>query len=306
MEGKELSQDLSAKVIVVTGANSGIGFEACKNFASRGATLAMVCRSKEKGQSALENIEALSSKASIRLFVADFSSLESVARVARELVMAYPVIDVLCNNAGGANGQRIVTKEGFETTLVVNHLSGFLLTKLLMPAILNAGKGEPARVVFTSSLGHKNSPLDFDDLNLEEAYGSLKAYGRSKLMNLLTARSLDQKYRENNVIVSSFHPGAVRTAIWGKGGALAKVLGFVMYPFMWSIEKGTDTFIWLASSNDEAVKNANGKYFFDRGTPEIAVFATDAVSEQLWQVSEGLVEPWVLEQSSDKCGPLDL
>jgi retinol dehydrogenase-14 len=297
MAGKELSQDLSAKVIVVTGANSGIGYEACKNFASRGASLAMVCRSEEKGQSALENIKGLSSNASIRLFIADFSSLESVARVARELVMAYPAIDVLCNNAGGANGQRIVTKEGFETTLVVNHLSGFLLTKLLMPAILNAGKAEPARVVFTSSLGHKNSPLDFDDLNLEKAYGSIKAYGRSKLMNLLTARSLDQKYRGNNVIVSSFHPGAVRTAIWSKGGALAKVLGFVMYPFMWSIEKGTDTFIWLASSNDEEVKNANGKYFYDRGTPVLPEFATDAVSEQLWQVSEGLVEPWVLQKA---------
>lgn len=296
MLGKELNKELSDKVIVVTGANSGIGFEACKYFASAGATLAMVCRSEEKGQVALERIKSLSNNDSISLFIADFSSLESVSGVGKELLAAYPTIDVLCNNAGGSNSQRIVTSEGFETTLVVNHLSGFLLTKLLMPAILDAAKSESARVVFTSSLGHKNSPLDFDDLGLEKSYGSLKAYGHSKLMNLLTARSLDQRFRANNVIVSSFHPGAVRTAIWGKGGMLAKVLGFVMYPFMWSIEKGTDTFIWLASSNDEAVVKANGKYFFDRQTPKVADFATDVAAEQLWQKSEELVSPWLLAQ----------
>lgn len=293
MVDKELNLDLSSKVIVVTGANSGIGLEACKVFASAGATLALVCRSADKGQSALESIKTLSNNDSIRLFIADFSSLESVAGVANELLAAYPTIDVLCNNAGGANGARVVTSEGFETTLVVNHLSGFLLTKMLMPAILEAAKGEPARVVFTSSLGHKNSPIDFDDLNLEQAYGTLKAYGRSKLMNLLTARALDQRHRSGNVIASSFHPGAVRTAIWGKGGRLAKVLGFVMYPFMWSIEKGADTFIWLASSNDEMVRQANGKYFFDRKTPGVADFATDAAAEQLWQKSEELVSPWI-------------
>ncbi|MFT6092186.1 MAG: NAD(P)-dependent dehydrogenase (short-subunit alcohol dehydrogenase family) [Pseudohongiellaceae bacterium] len=293
MVDKELDIDLSAKVIVITGANSGIGFEASKYFARAGATLAMVCRSEEKGKSALESIKALSGSESIRLFIADFSSLESVARVAKELLAVYSTIDVLCNNAGGSNGERVVTSEGFETTLVVNHLSGFLLTKLLMPAILEAAKGASARVVFTSSLGHKNSPIDFDDLNLEKAYGSIKAYGRSKLMNLLTARSLDLRHRADKVIVSSFHPGAVRTAIWGKGGTLAKVIGVVMYPFMCNIEKGTDTFIWLASSNDETVQKANGKYFFDRQTPKIADFATDAAADQLWQKSEELVSPWL-------------
>lgn len=297
--GKESRKELSSKVIVVTGANSGIGLEAVKCFAAAGATIAMVCRSAEKGKAALEGIKTISGNDSIRLFIADFSSLESVAEVAGQLLATYPAIDVLCNNAGGSNAQRVITSEGFETTLVVNHLSGFLLTKLLMPAILAAAKDEPARVVFTSSLGHKNSPIDFDDLNLQQAYGSLKAYGRSKLMNLLTARSLDQQFRAKNVIASSFHPGAVRTAIWGKGGTLAKVLGFVMYPFMCSIEKGTDTFIWLASSNDEKAKNANGKYFFERESPKVADFATDEAAEQLWKKSEELVSPWVLAQQEN-------
>ncbi|MFT4671837.1 MAG: NAD(P)-dependent dehydrogenase (short-subunit alcohol dehydrogenase family), partial [Pseudohongiellaceae bacterium] len=112
MVDKELNINLSAKVIVVTGANSGIGFEACKYFASSGASLAMVCRSEEKGKSALESIKALSGNNSIRLFIADFSSLKSVARAAKELLEAYPSIDVLCNNAGGSNGERVVTSEG--------------------------------------------------------------------------------------------------------------------------------------------------------------------------------------------------
>lgn len=295
MDSTNLDKDLSAKVIVVTGANSGIGLEACKNFASRGATVAMVCRSEERGRAALADIKALSASDSIALFIADFSSLASVAAVSAELLAVYPRIDVLCNNAGGANGERIVTSEGFETTFVANHLSGFLLSKLLLPAILEAAKTEPARVLFTSSLGHKSSPIDFDDLNFEQSYGALKAYGRSKLMNLLTARWLDRQYRADGIIASSFHPGAVRTAIWGKGGSLARVIGFVMYPFMWSIEKGTDTFIWLASSSDDGALHANGNYFFDRKISKIADFATDEAAEKLWQKSEELVAPWVSE-----------
>lgn len=293
MVKQAIEQDLAGKVYIVTGANSGIGLEASRNFASRGATLALVCRSEQRGRIALDVLKSETQNEQIRLFVADFSSLTQVARVARELLSAYPEIHVLCNNAGGANGKRVVTEEGFETTLVANHLSGFLLTKLLMPALVSAGEKDVVRVVFTSSLGHKNSPLDFDDLNLENSYTTLKAYGRSKLMNLLTARSLHERFRDKNIIASSFHPGAVRTAIWGKGGILARLIGLVMYPFMWSIERGADTFIWLASSDEQAVLNADGKYFFDRKCPSIAEFATDDAAEQLWYKSEELIAPWL-------------
>lgn len=285
--------DLANKGYVVTGANSGIGYAAAENFASRGAALALVCRSAEKGTKALNTIRGKTNNMNINLFVADFTSLDSVVRVAKEINHTYDKVHVLCNNAGGANTSRTLTRDGFEKTFEANHLAGFLLTKLLMPKLLIAAENDAARVVFTSSLGHKNSPLDFDDLNLRNNYGTLRAYGRSKLMNLLNAREIHRRYGGQGVIASSFHPGAVRTSIWRKGGFLAAMLGIVLWPFMWSIKKGSDTFIWLASSNDEAALNAKGNYFFDRRRVSIAPFASDEAAERLWRVSEELVQPFL-------------
>lgn len=285
-------QDLKGKVIVVTGANSGIGFIAADNFAARGATVALVCRDQARGQQALRQILESSPQASIRLYLADFSLLASVANLTSRLLEDFPRIDVLCNNAGGANASRQVTAEGFERTFVTNHLSGFLLTQGLLPALLKAASADSARVVFTSSLGHKNSALDFADLNLKQGYSTLKAYGRSKLMNLLTARELQRQFAGQNLLCSSFHPGAVRTPIWSKGGMLARVLGMVMYPFMVNGKRGADTLIWLATSNEAGSVAANGNYFYERRQVSIAPFATDTAAAELWRASEELVKPY--------------
>ena len=280
---------LSGKNYVVTGANSGIGLFAARRFAGLGANVALVCRNEERGRAAVAEIVATTGNENVSLYLADFSSLASVSEMADKLLLDFPKIDVLCNNAGGANGSRTVTDEGLETTLVTNHLSGFLLTKKLLPVILNAADEGLVRIVFTSSYGHFNSALDFEDLGLEQGYSTLKAYGRSKLMNLLTARELQNHLAEKNVVTSSFHPGAVRTPIWGKGGALARILGLVIYPFMKSTEQGSDTFIWLASSQDKASTDAQGQYFYERKRAEIAKFATDEDARRLWQASEELV-----------------
>lgn len=285
--------DLSGKVYIVTGANSGIGFHAANNFANRGASLALVCRNQEKGERALNKIVAGSGNSNVKLYLADFSSMSSVSKLADELLAEYPKIDVLCNNAGGANSKRIETAEQFETTFATNHLAGFLLTLKLLPAIIRAAESSLARIIFTSSYGHSNSPLDFNDLGLKNNYKTLKAYGRSKLMNLLTAREIHRHYGNRNIVASSFHPGAVRTPIWGKGGSLARILGFLMYPFMVNIEEGSDTFIWLASSDEEASLNARGNYFYQRRQPQIAEFATDEAAEKLWNVSHELLKPYL-------------
>ena len=285
----EKRSDLLGKTYVVTGANSGIGFAAARNFASRGATLALVCRKEARGRQALEAIRRETGNEKLRLYLADFNSLADVLNMSSELLEEHPKIDVLCNNAGGANAGRVLTPEGFEATFVANHLSGFLLTTRLMPALIKAGETNRARIVFTSSLGHTNSPIDFDDLNLAKGYSTLKAYGRSKLMNLLTARELQHRFGDNNIVASSFHPGTVRTAIWSKGGVLVKLAGIVMYPFMVNIEKGTDTLIWLASSDDEACIRADGNYFFERRRRKPAGFVTDEAAQRLWLVSEELI-----------------
>jgi NAD(P)-dependent dehydrogenase (short-subunit alcohol dehydrogenase family) len=283
---------LSGKNYVVTGANSGIGLFSARRFAELGANVALVCRNEQRGHEAVAEIIATTGNENISLYLADFSSLASVSEMADKLLRDISKIDVLCNNAGGANGSREVTDEGFETTFVSNHLSSFLLTKKLLPAVLNAANDDLARIVFTSSYGHFNSALNFDDLGLTQGYSTLKAYGRSKLMNLLTARELQHRLRGKNVVASSFHPGTVRTPIWNKGGMLARLLGLVLYPFMKSIGQGSDTFVWLASSEDQASKGADGHYFYEGKRAETAKFATDEDAKRLWQISEELIAPY--------------
>ena len=289
----EITRDLVGKVYVVTGANSGIGFAAASNFASRGAEVVMICRNPDLGLEGLDKIRRNSNNNDQELFTADFSSLTSVSKVAKEILDKHPRIDVLCNNAGGANGSRRMTAEGFETTFAVNHLAGFLLTKKLLPAFERAAEIDMARIVFTSSYGHTNSPLDFDDLNLVHGYSTLKAYGRSKLMNVLTARELHRRFKDKNIVSSSFHPGAVRTPIWRKGGLVGTLLGLVMYPFMRRVEKGAETFIWLASSEDDTARNPNGDYYFDLKLGSAAPFADKEAAEKLWRISEELIQPFI-------------
>ncbi|PCJ25426.1 MAG: hypothetical protein COA96_07265 [SAR86 cluster bacterium] len=288
-----IQPDLSGKVYIVTGANSGIGFQAAKNFAERGATVALVCRSKERGEQAVSELVLGAKNSNIKLYLADFSLLSSVSRVADELLRDYPKVDVLCNNAGGANGTRSETADGLETTFATNHLAGFLLTTKLLPSLTAAANSGLARVVFTSSYGHTHSALDFNDLNLAHGYSILKAYGHSKLMNLLTAREFHRRYKDTNVVASSFHPGAVRTPIWGKGGLLTRIVGIFAYPFMVNVKQGTDTFIWLASSDEEEAIKANGRYYFKRKRAHTAKFATDEAAEKLWNASMKLIEPFL-------------
>ena len=284
--------DLRGKNYIVTGANSGIGYRAAQRFAELGANVALVCRNEHRGSQAVADLTAATGNQNISLYLANFSSLKDVSSMADRLLLDMPRIDVLCNNAGGANGSRVVTDEGFETTFVSNHLSGFLLTKKLLPAILAAAGEGHARIVFTSSYGHFNSALDFDDLGLSSNYSTLRAYGRSKLMNLLTARELQSRLGDSDIAVSSFHPGAVRTPIWNKGGMLARMLGLLMYPFMVNLEQGADTLIWLASSDEQACRNTGGEYFYKRERAKIAKFATEEDARRLWQISEELVAPY--------------
>lgn len=284
--------DLSGKTYLITGGNSGIGYEAVRNFASRGASVILVCRSENKGRRALEDVRLETGNDSLFLYLADFSSLGSVNQIAKKISEDFSKIDVLCNNVGGANATRTLTGEGFETTFVTNHLSGFLLTKMLLPLLSASTNEEAARVIFTSSYGHSHSALNFDDLELIDGYSSLRAYGRSKLMNLLTAREFSLRFQRENIVFSSFHPGAVRTPIWSKGGLAARFIGFVLFPFLINVKRGSDTFIWLASSQDREAIEADGQYFYKRKRTRVSNHATAEAASKLWDLTEKLVAPF--------------
>jgi NAD(P)-dependent dehydrogenase (short-subunit alcohol dehydrogenase family) len=188
---------LDGKTVVVTGANSGLGFEGTRAFAARGATVVMACRSVERADDAADEIRSrvrggLDGDLDVR--ECDLASLESVAAFAEGLSDDYDAVDVLCNNAGVMAIPRSETEDGFETQFGVNHLGHFALTGRLFD-LLDAGDGigGDARVVTQSSGAHEQGEMDFADLNWEESYGKWKAYGRSKLSNLLFAYELQRR-----------------------------------------------------------------------------------------------------------------
>ncbi|MBP1921505.1 NAD(P)-dependent dehydrogenase (short-subunit alcohol dehydrogenase family) [Halorubrum alkaliphilum] len=186
---------LDGKTIVVTGANSGLGFEGTREFARKGATVVMACRSVERGADAADDLRATTA-ADLDLDVreCDLASLASVREFAEGMADDYDALDVLCNNAGVMAIPRSETEDGFETQLGVNHLGHFALTGRLYPLLTAAdGIDGRARVVTQSSGAHETGEMDFSDLNWEESYGKWKAYGRSKLANLLFAYELQRR-----------------------------------------------------------------------------------------------------------------
>ncbi|MFC7324484.1 oxidoreductase [Halorubrum rutilum] len=189
---------LDGKTVVVTGANSGLGYEGTRAFAERGATVVMACRSVERGERAADEIrrESAADRADLDLDVreCDLASLDSVRAFAEGVEDGYDAVDVLCNNAGVMAIPRSETEDGFETQFGVNHLGHFALTGRLFPLLDDAdGVGGDARVVTQSSGAHEQGEVDFSDLNWERSYGKWKAYGRSKLANLLFAYELQRR-----------------------------------------------------------------------------------------------------------------
>lgn len=268
------------KTVVITGATDGIGLVTATDLAKQGMRIVQLARNPQRAAAARERIEAAAGRACVTDVACDLSDMGQVRAAAAAVLEACPRIDVLICNAGGAMPERRMTADGHELTLAVNHLGGYLLTRLLLDRVLEA---DAPRVVYTASMGHKHSPLDFDDLDLERGWSMLKAYGRTKLMNVLTAMELHRRCGDRGLAASSLHPGGVRTGIWNKGGVLGVMAGILGYPFMISVEKGADTLTWLAASPD--AHDPRGRYYIKRKPRRTARFATDEAARKLWDVS---------------------
>src|SRR6056297_1173265 len=185
---------MEGETVVVTGANSGLGYEATRAFADAGATVVMACRSEQRGEEAATDIRREIRGGNLVVRGCDLADLDSVATFAEELRADCDGIDVLCNNAGVMAIPRQETAGGFEIQLGVNHLGHFALTGHLLPE-LRASDGE-SRVVTQSSQAHTAGDMDFSDLQSERDYGKWAAYGRSKLANLLFAYELQRRLAE--------------------------------------------------------------------------------------------------------------
>lgn len=204
--------DLSGKVIVVTGGNSGLGYESVKAFAEKGAEVILASRSVEKGKNASAEIEKKGISGKITVMQLDLMELESVRRFAAAYQEKYKRLDVLLNNAGIMTTPYFLTKDGFEAQMGTNHLGHFALTGLLFDLIKTT---TGARVVNVSSSAHKQGKMDFNNLLFEKGkdYSPLKAYGRSKLSNLLFTYELQRKLEASGMgaIAVAAHPGVAQT-----------------------------------------------------------------------------------------------
>jgi NAD(P)-dependent dehydrogenase (short-subunit alcohol dehydrogenase family) len=216
---EEQMPDLSGKTFVVTGANSGIGYEAARALAAKRATVVLACRNLEKGQAAIDAIRAKTPDAKIVLERLDLGDLATVRSFAAKVLKEHARLDVLINNAGIMAIPRVLTKDGFETQVGTNHLGHFALTGLLLGRLVESA---PSRVVTVSSLAHtmgKFGALDADDLRLERGYTKWGAYGRSKLANLLFAYELERRLQARFPAVMSVvcHPGYAATNLQAVG-----------------------------------------------------------------------------------------
>ncbi|NYE29592.1 NAD(P)-dependent dehydrogenase (short-subunit alcohol dehydrogenase family) [Rhodanobacter sp. K2T2] len=286
------------KRAVVTGANSGIGYEAALALANAGAEVILAVRSEQKGNEALAKIRALSPGAKVRLESLDLSKLASVADFSRRLHAEGRPLDLLINNAGVmALPQRQVTADGFEMQLGVNYLGHYALTAQLLPLLR---KSPAPRVVNLSSVMHRFGKIHFDDLQLERSYTPNRAYGQSKLAMLMFALELQRRSDANGwgLMSNAAHPGIATTALIANGlgndGLASKFsLGFV-HIFGQSAAAGALPTLYAATSPD--AKNA-GYYGPDgfseiKGAPapaRISAWANDvAVAARLWDVSATL------------------
>jgi NAD(P)-dependent dehydrogenase (short-subunit alcohol dehydrogenase family) len=273
------------RTIVVTGATAGIGREASLQLAADGHHLVLVGRNPERLEAA-EDAVRRAGAARVDAHRADFASLESVRELARDLLARYEQIDVLVDNAGTVHARRTLTDDGIEATFQVNHLGGYLLTELLKSRLVSSA---PSRVVITSSAGHYRGTLDLADVGFERGgYSIMNAYARSKLSNVLYARSLAAELASSGVTVNAVHPGAVATDIWSGAPWYARPVLALAKLRMLSPAEGGRTLAHLAVSPD--VEGMTGEYV-DRFTPRppSALAQDDELAAMLVKESARLV-----------------
>jgi retinol dehydrogenase-12 len=278
---------MAGRTCMITGATSGIGRAAAHGLARLGAALVLVGRDRERGERTVAEVQRASGNDDVSLLLADLSSQAQIRRLAAEFLASGRPLHVLLNNAGVVNLRREETAEGIETTFAVNHLAYFLLTQLLLPRLKESA---PARIVSVSSDAHAQAGgrLDFDDLE-NRAYSIMKAYGRSKLANILFTRELARRLEGTGVTANCLHPGFVGSNFARNNGAIAKLVMTLLKPFARSPEKGAETAVYLCSSPE--VEGVSGEYFVDCQVRSPRDFArNDADAHRLWEVSERMCD----------------
>lgn len=276
---------MKRKTCVITGATSGIGYGIAKGLAAKDLDLVLIGRDIRKGQQVVEALRGQRESASISYYNMDLCSQKQIRLTGEEIKSKHPRIDVLINNAGVWTSKCEFTEERIEKQFAVNHLAYFLLTHLLYPNIARADEG---RIINIGSDSHKFGKINFDDLNLERSYHGLKAYGQSKLANLLFTYELHRTKKEDHVSVYCVQPGLVKTDIGVKHTN-------PFHSFMWKLrrlgglspEKAAETAIYLATSPEVAGRSG---LYWDRCKPKPSSARSRKPEDaaRLWKLSEQL------------------
>jgi NAD(P)-dependent dehydrogenase (short-subunit alcohol dehydrogenase family) len=281
---------LQDKIILVTGATSGIGEVTARELARRGAHVILLARNRQKAERTQQEIIAATGNKQVDIVLADLSVMQQVRDVAAQLHDKYPRLDVLVNNAGLMFGaERELSPDGYEMTLATNHLGPFLLTSLLLDLLQ---KSPAARIVNVASMAYRFSKPTLTDLQSEQDYSPVWEYGNTKLWNIMFTQELAQRLRAHgitNVTTNCLHPGAVATGYGQQTGGIVGAALSLARPFMISPEKGAQTSIFLAT--DPSVATVSGG-FFSKKKPEPvkSSFNTPANNQKLWEISEKLTE----------------
>ncbi|GLB81417.1 SDR family NAD(P)-dependent oxidoreductase [Mycobacterium kiyosense] len=281
--------DQTGRTAVVTGANTGVGYQTAAALAAKGAHVVLAVRNLEKGRAAADLIARAHPGAIVAIQVLDLASLDSIRTAADELKSKHDSIDLLINNAGVMTRTKSTTKDGFELQFGTNHLGHFALTGLLVERVLRA---PGSRIVTVSSPGHRfpRSDIRFNDLQWERDYKPLDAYGQSKLANLMFTYELQRRLQGTNTIAVAAHPGGSKTEIVRNSPPLVRFMG----PLFQSAEMGA--LPTLRAATDPSVLGGQyygpGGFAEQRGYPKVvASSATShdvAAQRRLWAISEEL------------------
>lgn len=280
-------EDLNGKVVIVTGANTGIGKEVARGLAARNAKVILACRNKEKCDQARKDIIYDTKNKYVYCRRCDLASQESIRQFVERFKQEHTQLNILINNGGIMQCEKSYTKEGIEMQLGVNHMGHFLLTNLLLDVLK---KSAPSRIINVSSAAHLKGKLNVQDLNSSTNYNAYDAYAQSKLANVLFTRELAKKLEGTEVTANAVHPGIVDTEITRhvkifNNFFFKPFIKVFTWPFIKTPRQGAQTILYAAL--DPSLDDVTGSYFSNNEITEISNEAkNDTLARWLWLVSE--------------------
>ena len=275
------------KIAVVTGANSGIGKITSKALLDEGFRVVMICRNPEKAEAAKKEITEDTGNDRADILICVLSDQGQIKETAAKIKQKYKRLDRLVNNAGFLpDGKRKENQEGIELTFAVNHLAYFLLTKELIPLL---EKTEQSRVINVASEAHRYGEFSPNNIQLENGYTASKAYGNSKLFNMMFTHQLNKELEGKDITTYSLHPGVVNTNFASESNSLFAKFFNLARLIMISPEKGAQTSIYLCT--EPGIEKKSGKYFSKSrpAKPSKSAATDDQKCKKLWEISEDLV-----------------